>query len=72
MDSEGEPMKAAVVFTDGTFEMTGYAGGVCPIDKAAELVLSSTMHPITSIVVNYTDGVPVLWEVAEVHIPHAV
>lgn len=42
-----------------------------PIDKAAELVLSSTQHPITHIVVHYRDSQAALWKVqstSETHV----
>lgn len=48
-------MKRSVTFSfaDGTGEMTGYEGSSLPVDKMAELVLSSGTHPIRMITVHY-------------------
>lgn len=40
--------------------MPGYTGSVCPIDKCAELVLSSKENPIHELVLRYADETEVV------------
>lgn len=59
-------MKRSVTFGygDGTGEMIGFEGGTLPIDKMAELVLSSGNNPINEITVNFVNGGrPAHWSV---------
>lgn len=52
-------MKRSVTFKmEGwTSPITGYEGGSLPLDKAAEVVLSSDQNPVTSIVVHFANDV---------------
>jgi hypothetical protein len=44
----------------------GFEGCTCPVDKVAELVLSSTNNPITKVTITYDDGTNVEYKVADI------